>query len=254
MKGILASMLVLMMPLSAYALDIQATLQWSQRVEMGMLASGLVKEVAVQAGQKVSKGDVLVRLDDRGLKSQLARAGAQQAYSNVLLDEAVREEARAQDLYDRTLLSDHELNQTLIALAQARAEQKRARAVQVQARLDLEYSVLRAPFAGAVLALRVVAGQLVNNAYGSSPMVVLADTRRWSVHGQVDADTAAALQQGQQVRISVRDRSVDGVLDYIGLEPVNPGGAQGRYAVHAGFDVAPDSRYLAGESAVIHLP
>ena len=60
----------------AIAADVPAVVGWAQRVELGMLVSGVVAEVHVRPGQSVKKGDELISLDQRGFKSQAGRRSA----------------------------------------------------------------------------------------------------------------------------------------------------------------------------------
>ena len=97
----------------------QATLQWGQRAELGTLVSGVVAEVPVRAGQSVNKGALLVTLDDRGFRARVQGAQAAVTRTGVRFEEAKREQERAIELYDRTVLSEHERQLAEIALAEA---------------------------------------------------------------------------------------------------------------------------------------
>ena len=90
------------------ARDIEAVLDWQQRVELGTLLDGMVNKVNVEVGQRVSRGTLLIELDQRENQAQLAWAEAQVAVARLQQDEARRELDRSLELYDRTLLSNHE--------------------------------------------------------------------------------------------------------------------------------------------------
>ena len=104
---------------------------------------------------------MLLRLDSRGFQAAVDGAEARLDRARPTLQEARREVERAQELYDLGVLSDHELQLTRIALSQADAEYRLGEAGLTQARLDLEYSALRAPFDGLVLETHVAAGETV---------------------------------------------------------------------------------------------
>ncbi len=162
---------------AAVAADVPAVVGWSQKVELGTLVSGVVGEVHVRPGQIVSKGDELISLDGRSFSGQVNRRLAAYKYAKAALEEAEREDERAVELYDRTVLSDFERNQALIALHSARARAEAAHVDLIEARLELERSVVRAPFDGIVLAVNVSPGQTVVSEWQSQPLVTLADNR-----------------------------------------------------------------------------
>jgi HlyD family secretion protein len=94
------------------------TLEWD-RVELVAEASEPVLEIAVREGDAVAAGDLLLRLDDRRARAELAQAEAEIARLDAVLDEQ-RHGARIE------------------AIAEARARVARARALADNARQDLE--------------------------------------------------------------------------------------------------------------------
>lgn len=94
------------------------TLEWD-RVELVAEASEPVLEIAVREGDAVAVGDLLLRLDDRRARAELAQADAELARLDALLDEQ-RHGARPE------------------AITEARARVARARALADNARRDLE--------------------------------------------------------------------------------------------------------------------
>ena len=86
-----------------------AALNWSKRMELSTPISGVVKEVLVSAGDKIGKGAVVLRLDDAVFKAQLDAAQAALHSSDENLKESQRELQRTTEMYNRTLLADHDL-------------------------------------------------------------------------------------------------------------------------------------------------
>lgn len=234
------------------AAELEAVVAWSQRVELGMPVSGVVSEVLVQPGRPVKKGDRLVGLDDRGFSSEVGRWLAEHRYAKAALEEAEREDARAVELYDRTVLSDFERNQALIALQSARARAAQAQARLVQARLDLERSVLRAPFDGVVLAVNAAPGQSVISALQSQPLVTLADNRRYHARAQVDAAQAARLAPGSTLGATLRGQPLEVTVAHVGFEPIGPAGQAPRYELVVEI-VAGGQPLRVGETLMLHL-
>ncbi|MCG6966198.1 MAG: efflux RND transporter periplasmic adaptor subunit [Chromatiaceae bacterium] len=248
-----AGMFGLLAALPAAAADIAAVVGWSQRVELGTLVSGVVSEVPVRPGQSVHKDDLLISLDKRGFDSQVSRRIAEQRHALALLEEAKREDERAAELYDRTLLSDYERNQALIGLQSARAAAERARANLLAARLDLEHSQIRAPFDGVVLVVNAAPGQSVVTELQSQPLVTLADNRTYQARAQVDAAQAGLLQAGAPLTATVRGQSFEARVSYVGYEPVAQSGQEPRYELVADIIASEQQTVRVGEPVMLHL-
>ncbi len=169
---------------TAQAGELSGTVDWGLRATLGTLESGVVAEVPVVEGQQVKQGELLLKLDQRGFKADLAAARAAHRHAQALLAEAQREFDRAEELYDRTVLSDHERTVAVIGLREAQATAEKARAERVRAQLALEHSELRAPFDGLVESLSAVPGQAVNARLEVPILLVLADDHSLEVRVQ----------------------------------------------------------------------
>jgi multidrug efflux system membrane fusion protein len=233
------------------AAQLQATLQWGQRAELGSLVSGVVAEVPVRAGQSVNKGDVLVHLDDRGFRARLQGAQAAVTQAKVRFEEAEREHERALELYDRTVLSEHERQLAEIAHEEARAQLAAARALRVQAELDLERSTVAAPYDALVLAVRTSAGEVVVADLQSRPLVAVAERGRLVARALASAAELAELQVGVPVDVEVRGARLDGVVSHIGLEPEQGAAAEPLYPLEVTLQLPGNTRLHVGETAII---
>ncbi|RTZ72281.1 MAG: efflux RND transporter periplasmic adaptor subunit [Gammaproteobacteria bacterium] len=132
-------------------------------VEQGILVSGEVAEVLVKQGSAVRKGQLLLKLDETLFKARVSAAEARLQADEAQLRQAERELERARELYDRTLLSDYELQEAEVAQLEAKAERTEAWSRLVVARQDLRRARLQAPFAGRVDRVFAYPGQAVQN-------------------------------------------------------------------------------------------
>lgn len=245
-----ASVIALWLLAGATAAEtLDARLHWLQRVALGTPVSGVIAEVAAVPGQRVAEGRVLLRLDSRPLQARVSGLEAEQVARSDDRDEARRELARTQELYDRTLLADHDLTLAKIALASAEAALKTAEARLMQARWELAHSQVRAPFDAWVVRRNAEPGQTVISNLQAEPLVVVARAGTMLARAMVDAGRIATLEAGQTVGVSVAGRSYRGRLRHIALEPAN----DGRYAVDVQFDTG-GQLLRAGLPARIELP
>jgi multidrug efflux system membrane fusion protein len=237
----------------ALAAEISAVVAWSQKVELGTLVSGVVAEVHARPGQRVSKGDRLVSLDERGFKSRVNRHEAAYRHARAALAEARRENARAVELYERTVLSDFERNQALLALQSARAASEAAHADLIDARLDLERSVIIAPFDGVVLTVNVAPGQTIVSEWQSQPLVALAGDQTQYLRARIDAAQAGRLQPGQRLRVSAHGRELHASVGHVGFEPVAQSPQGPLYELTAEIAVSDQSPLRVGETVTLQL-
>jgi HlyD family secretion protein len=138
-------------------------------VEGGMIQvaarrAGIVRDVYVQEGEKVVKGQVLARQEDDEPKLSAARASAavdqakaQMALLQVQLSTAEREHQRLQSLVSTNFVAAQKLDQATdkIREAQANLQAQRAAVATAQAALEearynLELTVIRAPSDGRI--------------------------------------------------------------------------------------------------------
>jgi len=234
----------------ALSADVDGKVSWSQRVVMSTGVSGVVDEVLVEVGDHVTKGDVLLRLQADRFKASLSSAKASQTDAKYKLKEAEREWSRAQELYERTVLADSDLQLAENSLMAARALFENAKANHINAQRDLIESTIKAPFDGIVLERHVQPGQAVINRMNAVPMLSIAATKTYNVVGTVTSSFATKLATGEAVTMTINGQSYNGILAAIGYESVKE---TDTYPVTIRFN-AGDKVLRAGQAAKIHFP
>lgn len=135
--------------------------QGAEGVELTTRVSGVVDEVLVSTGQKVKRGDVLLRLNRIILQARLDEAMADEDGAKAAEADAKRELERAQELYNRTVSSTTELDTASLRHARAQAVLAGAAARTLIARKNLSDAELKAPFDGVVSELPAAPGVVV---------------------------------------------------------------------------------------------
>lgn len=146
---------------------------------------GLVEHISFESGRHVSKGDVLVRLDTKQERAQLAAAEAQLGLSRVNLE-------RASGLYKQQIVAQSVVDQLS-------AENKQAEARVGEIRATINRKIIRAPFSG-VLGIRQV--NLGEYLAGGAPIVSLQALQPVYVHFTVPQQEVARLRAGGEVRVT----------------------------------------------------
>jgi len=233
----------------AAAADVEAVVQWSRRTELATPVSGAVASVAVNAGERVAKGQLLLALDDAPFRAAVQEAEAQLARRKSERDEAARDAKQAQELYDRTVLSTVELENAKMKLARADAGYQEANAALARARYQLRVSALRAPFDAVVLSRHAEPGQAIAAGFKPPVLLVIAAAGEYLAQARVSAERVTGLRLGQAVSAAVGGKTYAAKIKAIAHEP-----AAGKepYVLDAVFSAAEPLH--AGQPAHIALP
>ncbi|MGD8566623.1 MAG: efflux RND transporter periplasmic adaptor subunit [Gammaproteobacteria bacterium] len=235
----------------AYTAEIDSTLEWHQKTVLSTPVSGVIKSVNVSPGAVVNKGDVLLQLDDRALRENVEKAQAEVERQGLLEEEAQRELDRTIELYEQTLIADHEKQLAIIAHSEAQASHKAAKAALVQAQMDLEYSAVRAPYDAVVIKQLAQVGQTIASITTITPLVEVAERGMMSATVQVSGRTVDRLKLGDKVKVKTGGKVYNGAVESIGLEPVSA--KSSKYAVRVAFPTR-GKVLRAGQSAKVTLP
>lgn len=197
---------------SILAAEYSGILEWANRVSLSVPVSGVIAEVNVHEGRRVKQGKVLIALDRRYFEAKLAAARALMSRYKPGHDEARRELGRAEELYERTVLSQVELDKAKNDYAEKEALYSNAKANHQLARLDMEYSELKAPYDLIVIRSLVVRGQTVVNQYQAIPLVEVADSDRLLVSIVAESSEVNGIGLGDQVDVLHKGRKYQGKI------------------------------------------
>ena len=201
------------------------------RVSVISEVSGMIDQVHVEAGDRVTRGQPLFELDRERLLAQVAERSAELRLreanarydligrAQAELDQARRDRARVAVLRERSVSSelqlermDHELRLAKISLNDAHAELaartaavEQARELLRQANRDLENALIRAPVAGVVVEREGEVGRAVADVTrnGGTVIAVIADDRRIRLVAEVDENEIARVRVGQGAEVTL---------------------------------------------------
>ena len=168
-------------------------------VELNAETDGRVIGVGVERGDRFDAGDVIVKLDQRDRRARLAQAEATVKQRELEFD------ARAK-LKGNSYVSEAQLQEAKALLATAKAELTRAR-------LDIDYMVIRAPFAGALQDRQVEVGDFVKL---GDPVAVIVDDRTLIITASIAEYEAHFVKKGGPGSAKLATgQTVNGTIRYI---------------------------------------
>lgn len=125
--------------------------------------SGQVRQVYFDVDDAVAMGDVLVELDSTEQKARLNQAEAGLREAQASLNDAKQNFVRIEGIYKRELASKAQLDQARNQLSGAEARASRAQASVAEARKQMDYTRIVAPYGGIMTERHVEEGAAVSS-------------------------------------------------------------------------------------------
>ncbi len=183
------------------------TVQPDTTVEVKSKASGEILELAVETGQAVKRGDLMVRVDPRIPRNAVAQAQADLEVAQARLTNANSQKRRADELFKSQSITEQEHEQALLDYANANAEVIRARVALETMRDQLDDTNVRAPINGTIIEKQVERGQVIssptNDVGGGTVLLKMADLNLVQVRTLVDETDIGKIQPGQRATVTV---------------------------------------------------
>lgn len=186
--------------------EIRQTLELTGNVSSrrsGLMASevaGLVVELAAREGDRVERGQVIVRLRAESARLRLASAEGELGEARAQLRLAETKRARARELYAEQVVSRQQLDDAISEFDAAEARVARLEADLERLADDLERTVVRAPYRGVVVREHTAVGEWIG---AGDPVVEIVDTSDLEVTVEVPEAFYGGLRVGAPVQITI---------------------------------------------------
>jgi HlyD family secretion protein len=207
----------------------------SESINIGSHLSGVVTEVLVKAGDKISKDQALFIVDHRALDAQrsIAQARIRQAAADAnvtqaLLDQARRRLDSVKSLSDQRAIAAEELADRASEVVRLEASLASAKATTAHAEAELEAvisdifrSTITSPIEGSVLQVRIRKGEFIQGGSADGPRLIVGQIDPLFLRANIDEFEIARLKKDANATASPRGNSAKKyALRFVRYEPL----------------------------------
>lgn len=238
---------------SAYSVEIDASVDWSEKRVVQFVVEGIVTEVNINQGDSFEKGQTLLSLDETIFAQNVAIQKAEVSGLKSVFDDADRELQQANTLYEQTVLSDVELQKVQVSYEIAKSNLTQAKSKLRIAMWELEHASIVAPWDGFVIEGHVLPGKVVTEESDDKPLLTLVRSDRLKALGRVSKSTADSVSKGSKAKVVINRKTYTGEIIEI-RRNISSASAKGSYRLTVEFSVGDSGSVTVGQAGVIMLP
>ncbi len=199
------------------------TLTPLELVNVGTQVSGTVSRIYVDFNDEVKTGQILAELDPALLKAQLNQSEANFKSAQATLKNAISKATRGRTLLQKGFISNEALDEIEQQLDIAHAQLAISKANVERDRANLNYSVIRSPISGVVVARDVNVGQTVAASFQTPILFQIArDLRQMQIHISVAEADIGQIHADQEITFTVdafQEQEFTALVKQIRLNP-----------------------------------
>ncbi|MAP55097.1 efflux RND transporter periplasmic adaptor subunit [Altibacter sp.] len=210
---------------------------------------GFVDKVHVNVGDKVTKGQLLISINNADLSAKQAQTSAGIAEAQAAFNNAEKDYHRFQNLFDDNSASQKELDDQRARYEMAKARLEGTKQIKNEIQSQFAYVNLRSPFNGVVTNHFIEVGDMANP---GEPLLSVEGPGTFEVTASVPEGEISKIKSGAVVQVHVKslDRILHGTVTEVSSSAKNTGG---QYLVTVVLDRT-DATILSGMYATVQFP
>jgi len=193
-------------------------------VLVGTQVSGVISKIYVDFNDIVKEGQVIARLDTRGLQVSLNEAAANLSKAESQLDQVNGEYDRDAVLYEKGLISKSDFDLSLSYSKSAEDNVTIAQNELSKTRINLNFATIVTPISGVIISRNVDVGQTVAASFTTPTLFTIAnDLKKMQLQANVDEADISQVKIGQSVYFKVDaypDESFSGTVQQLRMQPI----------------------------------
>ncbi len=183
-------------------LSLSGTLEANEQVEIRSEIMGVVDAINFKEGTQVSKGQILLRVNDVELRAQLSKVGTAKQLAS-------ENERRAKLLLEKQAISQEEYDVASAGFKSAQAESQLISA-------QLEKATIRAPFSGTIGLRYISEGTYVTP---TTPIATLVNTKQLKITFSIPEKYANKIKMDSEITFTTSGSKVEHTARIYAIEP-----------------------------------
>ncbi|MDU8887217.1 efflux RND transporter periplasmic adaptor subunit [Yeosuana sp. MJ-SS3] len=230
-------------------LSISGKIQAENSADLSTRTMGFVNSVPVNVGDKVSKGQLLISINNTDLQAKKAQVDAGIAEAQVAYNNAEKDYNRFKNLFSENSASQKELDDMTARFEMAKARLESAKQMKNEVNAQFAYTNIIAPFNGMITNKMVEKGDMANP--GQS-LISIESPGNFEVVGSVPELEISQIKKGTKVKVIVKsiNKTITGQISEVSASAKNTGG---QYFVKVSLDKT-EVNILSGMFATILFP
>ncbi|WP_035588930.1 efflux RND transporter periplasmic adaptor subunit [Hippea jasoniae] len=181
--------------------QIPATVISQHTVYISSKLTGYIKNLHVDIGEKVKKGQILFIIDPVQTYQTIKQAKANLNHAKFIFN-------RMKKLYKQKVISKDKFIETKSMFLQAKAQYKKTLNL-------LKYTIIKAPCNGIVVKRFLTDGDL---AVASQPVLELIQTNNYLILASIPDSIFNKIKLNQKIEININNKTLNGTVRYIDIE------------------------------------
>ena len=207
------------------ALELDATLNWAPYKHYSFVVNGIVSDPVIAVGSKVEKGELLAKLDRQPYRYRIKEHQSAVNKFKPQITDAKLELDHASELFDRTVLSEVELQKITGKYNALLAEQAIEKARLQLAQWELNHARLIAKEEAYVISSNIFPGMVISDENKSAAYIQLAPSNYASAIVRLSAEQRLQLNSGKpslfdgKVSVHIDGSVIEGNIGSMAMNP-----------------------------------
>jgi len=175
--------------------------QSAMQANLSTRMMGYVQNIYVNLGDRVSKGELLIKLNNKDIRAKKAQIEANITEATAAFNNANKDYKRFQSLFESESASQKELDDVTAHFQMAKARLEGAKQMKAEVNAQMDYTNIRAPFSGVISSKFINEGDLANP---GMPLMSIENKNNFEVITMVSESEISKIKQGMDVDVTVK--------------------------------------------------
>jgi RND family efflux transporter MFP subunit len=230
-------------------LSVSGKIQATNSAELSTRIMGFVNKVHVNVGDKVTKGQLLVSINNTDLQAKRAQVNAEILKAKTAFTNLEKNYNRFKNLFESNSVTQKEMDDMIANYQMAKADLETANQMKNEVNAQFAYSNITAPFSGVITSKNIENGAMANRGI---PLISIEKPDDFEVIAMVPETEISQIKKGISVDVLIKsiESTVKGTVSEVSTSAKNTGG---QYLVKIALENT-DINILSGMFSTVQFP